>query len=90
MTSCVLTMPVTLGTRLSFLINPTLSELKKAVRDLCRTAFSSQCRHIAGSSRRRFVDRKLNRESVTSDGLGTVPAREKIIHFLILMGERKP
>src|SRR4029077_6226084 len=32
----------------------------EAVRDLGRTAFSSRCRPIAGSPRRRLVDRELS------------------------------
>jgi hypothetical protein len=34
--------------------------MKKAVRDLCRTVFSSRCRPGAGSPRRWLVELKLN------------------------------
>jgi hypothetical protein len=60
------------------------------VRDLRRTAFSSRCRPIASSPRRRLVDRELSPEPVGFDGLGRVPAREQIVHCLIPTGERKP
>jgi hypothetical protein len=62
----------------------------EAVRDLRRTAFSSRCRPIASSPRRRLVDRELSPEPVGFDGLGRVPAREQIVHCLIPTGERKP
>jgi hypothetical protein len=60
------------------------------VRDLRRTVFSSQCRPIAGSLKRRFVDRELSPKPVSFDGLGRVPARERIVHCLIPTGEREP
>jgi hypothetical protein len=60
------------------------------VRDLRRTAFSSRCRPIASSPRRRLVDRELSPKPVSFDGLGRVPAREQIVHCLIPTGERKP
>jgi hypothetical protein len=60
------------------------------VRDLRRTAFSSRCRPIAGSPRRRLVDRELSPKPVCFDRLGRVPAREQIVHCLIPTGERKP
>jgi len=63
---------------------------EKAVRDLRRTAFSSRCRPIAGSPRRRLVDRELRPKPVSFDRLGPVPAREQIVHCLIPTGERKP
>jgi hypothetical protein len=60
------------------------------VRDLRRTAFSSRCRPIASSPRRRLVDWELSPKPVSFDGLGRVPAREQIVHCLIPTGERKP
>jgi hypothetical protein len=45
---------------------------------------------IAGSPRRRLVDRELSPKPVSFDGLGRVPARERIVHCLIPTGERKP
>jgi hypothetical protein len=62
----------------------------EAVRDLRRTAFSSRCRPIAGSPRRRLVDRELSPKPVCFDRLGRVPAREQIVHCLMPTGERKP
>jgi hypothetical protein len=66
------------------------TDTTEAVRDLRRTAFSSRCRPIAGSPRRRLVDRELSPKPVSFDRLGRVPAREQIVHCLIPTGERKP
>jgi hypothetical protein len=55
-----------------------------------RTAFSSQCRPVAGSLKRRLVDRQLSPKPISFDGLGRVPAREQIVHRLVLTGEREP
>jgi hypothetical protein len=60
------------------------------VRDLRRTVFSSRCRPITSSPRRRLVDRELSPKPVSFDGLGRVPAREQIVDCLIPTGERKP
>ena len=45
---------------------------------------------LAGSPRRRLVDRALSPKPVCFDRLGRVPAREQIVHCLIPTGERKP
>jgi hypothetical protein len=65
-------------------------ENEEAVRDLRRTAFSSQCWPIAGSLKRRFVDRELSPKPLRFDGLVHVPARERIVYCLVVTGEREP